>query len=574
MKINKILIIDEDSDFRKLLEIVLLKISPSSRIDQYDPLASGRPGENFNWSQYDLLFLDYDLGHGGNGLDWLLEYKNNEPFPATIIITAHGNEEIAARSIRLGAHDYISKHKMSNNSLIEVINNALKVQSEQSKFVTTQELHTKLFNKVYFYKKLGEIIEKRSPDNLSFVLQVMIDEFQQIRKDLGFLGADHLVSEVAEEISNILVNSQHQVNVTRIGDSSIGCLLSGKFNEKDGEKFAGTLCVKLADKSFIYNDKRIPLSVSIGVAQITKSDNSVESLLEHVDLACNSASEIKGNSFTIYADTEHASSHEIHNEIEKQPDPLFNLNDAIENNRVQPYFQHMIAMSESATMFDADLTQLHVRLIDQDGNRFILDDIKNTRLNDDDRGLLDRWLIRFSLGKLLSSNSTDDILKQGLFIPLSRVSLITPDFSGWMTKLILKTKITNIASTIVFEISTTDFLSSKENTLSIMNFMRDKWGVSFELTDVSDVSELNKCLQRGGFEFVKFNLDKDKISEMREVAISCKEFGSLTILGNIQDEEGRAYASHADIDFVLGDFIQPPKDELEYIKKNIDEKTL
>ena len=103
--------------------------------------------------------------------------------------------------------------------------------------------------------------------------------------------------------------------------------------------------------------------------------------------------------------------------------------------------------------------------------------------------------------------------------------------------------------------------------------MRDKWGVSFELTDVSDVSELSKCLQRGGFEFVKFNLDKDKINDMREVAISCKEFGSLTILGNIQDEEGRAYAAHADIDFVLGDFIQPPKDELEYIKKTIDEKT-
>ncbi len=224
-------------------------------------------------------------------------------------------------------------------------------------------------------------------------------------------------------------------------------------------------------------------------------------------------------------------------------------------------------------MFDAEFTQLHVRLIDHKGNRFILDEIKNTRLKDDDRGLLDRWLIRFSLGKLLSSNSTDDIQKHGLFIPLSRESLITPDFSGWMTKLILKTKITNIASTIVFEISTTDFLSSKENTLSIMNFMRDKWGVSFELTDVLNVSELNKCLQRGGFEFVKFNLDKDKISDMREVTISCKEFGSLTILGNIQDEEGRAYASHADVDFVLGDFIQPPKDELEYIEKTIDEKT-
>jgi hypothetical protein len=104
--------------------------------------------------------------------------------------------------------------------------------------------------------------------------------------------------------------------------------------------------------------------------------------------------------------------------------------------------------------------------------------------------------------------------------------------------------------------------------------LKEKWGVSFALTDVLNKSVLKTCLHRGGFEFVKLDIDNSRIEEMQEIAVGCKEYGSLTILGNIQDGEGLAYAAHANFDYALGDFIQPPQDELVYIEEAIEETTL
>ena len=42
---------------------------PWVEIRLYDPVAEGKPEVGVDWTSYDLLVLDFDLGMGQNGLD-------------------------------------------------------------------------------------------------------------------------------------------------------------------------------------------------------------------------------------------------------------------------------------------------------------------------------------------------------------------------------------------------------------------------------------------------------------------------------------------------------------------------
>jgi len=59
--LKSILILDDDGDFRKLLITILSKKFEGVTVTEYDPVAQGVPDENFNWSKYDVLLLDYLL---------------------------------------------------------------------------------------------------------------------------------------------------------------------------------------------------------------------------------------------------------------------------------------------------------------------------------------------------------------------------------------------------------------------------------------------------------------------------------------------------------------------------------
>ena len=77
----KILIIDDSSDFRALLKLYLNKELKDVEIIEYDFDNLGKPPDNFQWFQYDILFLDYKLGPDEDGLQWLKEFRDKPGFP-------------------------------------------------------------------------------------------------------------------------------------------------------------------------------------------------------------------------------------------------------------------------------------------------------------------------------------------------------------------------------------------------------------------------------------------------------------------------------------------------------------
>lgn len=127
----KVLIIDDSPDFRALVNVYLTKEFPDVDVDEYDLERRGRPGDDFDWSRFDVLLLDYNLGNGEDGLDWLKSFRGRPGFPPTVVLTAEGDEYIAVRAVKLGAAEYINKKDVTPKRLREVVEEAAQFSEER-----------------------------------------------------------------------------------------------------------------------------------------------------------------------------------------------------------------------------------------------------------------------------------------------------------------------------------------------------------------------------------------------------------------------------------------------------------
>jgi len=228
----KILIIDDSEDFRALLRVYLQKEFRNIEIVEYDFDRLGRPPDNFDWSKYDVLLLDYKLGEHEDGLEWLKHFRKKPGFPPTVVLTAEGDEYVAVRAVKLGAAEYINKKDISPKRLKELVESAAEFTEEKE--IREQEilndatqiirnihkekerLPDQEFNAGYkFVRLIGQggmsnvYLAERTGDRLSVVLKII---------DLSKIDDQTLVKRFVQEAELIAeLNSPFVVKIYEHG---------------------------------------------------------------------------------------------------------------------------------------------------------------------------------------------------------------------------------------------------------------------------------------------------------------------------------------------------------------------
>ena len=295
--IKKILIFDDDADFRNLLMAFLQKSFEGVELEEYDPVARGIPDEGFDWSQYDVLLLDYYLCvQGVTGLDILQANRKNQFFPATIMLTGAGNEEVAVRALKAGVHDYIRKEKLDKaklrNSILDAFENH-KVERERINELTNQSL---AFNKALFYQNLE--LKHDDPEYVRRVLLLIrLDNHKTIEQKAGLIVRDNIVRHLAKQCFEIFRLGECNPNITRLSDISVALLIDDPASEKTLEFNLDGLCTHLRKHPYKFEGKKYRFSVSIGVVHLAGDGKKAEKLIELAKSACAIAAKEEGNSF-------------------------------------------------------------------------------------------------------------------------------------------------------------------------------------------------------------------------------------------------------------------------------------
>ncbi len=110
---------------------MLARAMPDIEVTEYDPEQQGKPSADFDWSIYDALLIDYQLGEHEDGISWIESYRGNAGFPPAILMTATGDEYVAVKAIKSGALDYINKSDIDQERIARVVGDAFAARSIQ-----------------------------------------------------------------------------------------------------------------------------------------------------------------------------------------------------------------------------------------------------------------------------------------------------------------------------------------------------------------------------------------------------------------------------------------------------------
>jgi len=327
--------------------------------------------------------------------------------------------------------------KDKNNNILEFmvirvdITKVIQYQEEKEFFLSYDEL-TKL--------KGRNTLNNDLKDKKGTLLLIDIIDFKKLNSLLTYEGADEILKSVAN-----LLKEESKFAYRLYGD------IFAIFYENETIEHVNTkaidLMLKFESHKFIYDNFEVPVSINIGV-----SDSVPYILTAEETISKNKKSY---NKIATY-------NHDINKKTSdlKNFDMLLKIKDALENDRILPYFQAIVSLETKEVVKYESL----VRLIDEKENKVIspyefLEISKKSKMYSD----ITKNVLRKSIGFLKSTNIP-------ISINISFEDIINNDVLNYIAILLQCNE--DIAGLITFEILESSEIKDYEQINSFINLVR------------------------------------------------------------------------------------------------------
>ena len=177
----KVMIIDEQAEFRSLLMHHVTTHWPDAIISAYDPVEAGHLPAEFSGAGNDLILLGSRHGDERDGIDVLRQFVNQQGFPPVVYF---GTEDDEAEARKLGPDAHFMRNHINHKSLVVGLSDVLlarrRIASTDSLFIGDMRTGIHPLIKGYrFIRRLGATehsgvyLAERESTHLQVVLKVL-----------------------------------------------------------------------------------------------------------------------------------------------------------------------------------------------------------------------------------------------------------------------------------------------------------------------------------------------------------------------------------------------------------------
>ncbi len=263
----------------------------------------GVPDDDFNWAEIDFLLLDYHLSIvGTTGLDILHKHHKNPSFPATIMLTGAGTEEVAIRALKTGIYEYQPKQSLTKDKLKQSIIHAWEDKKSQREKRQEITQHNKSFSKEVFYENLENALVRKDTERALVVIKP--DNIEELEQLIGIIGRDSLINHIGKNSFEVFKLGACNPNITKTSDTAIAVQIDYPANQETLEFNMQGICEHLAKCTFKFSDEKYKFTVSIGLLKLSDLNASAEQLITLATAASMKARALEGNSYYIWQDTD------------------------------------------------------------------------------------------------------------------------------------------------------------------------------------------------------------------------------------------------------------------------------
>lgn len=305
---------------------------------------------------------------------------------------------------------------------------------------------TGAFNRSEFEHRLSALIaDSEARDARHAFLYLDLDQFKVINDTCGHTAGDRVLVEVSRLIRSCVRESD---SVSRLGGDEFGVLLACCPVDVAISK-AERLVEVVSGYQFVWEDKRFPLSVSIGIVEIGVDIGSVEHAMSNADAACYSAKEKGRNRYQLY--------------LPKDADFIMRraemawvsrLNTAIEENRFVLFYQEIMGLSDATQVRHREVL---IRYRDDDGSLIAPGAFVPPAERYNFMPAIDRWVLHSACSRLAARKARGKP-KEVLSVNVSGTTLSDEKFPSYVREVLDETGIPG--SWLCFEITETAAISN------------------------------------------------------------------------------------------------------------------
>ena len=326
--------IDDDPSVRRSISIYL----EDQGFDVFQA-EGGRQGiEMFDTVKPDLVFTDLMMPDV-DGLAVVKELTIKSPGTPVVVISGNGSVEYAIETVRNGAWDYVTKpiHDFSVIDIItdRVLDRAKTKREEREHHLSLHEVVdqaldplTKLPGRKHLSDRFGELVVGEDFTGNLFLVLVELGNFKTVVETFGHEYGDRMVEELAERFKLLIMQN---VVICRIASNEFAMMVS---NSPEVSRHVSYICSLLGNPFTVLNNE-VYASYNIGIASFPHDGESVDSLLQHADVAQGHAKTLGRNQHCYY-------SSELMKQVQSRIDLEYGLRKALERNEFSLNYQPKI----------------------------------------------------------------------------------------------------------------------------------------------------------------------------------------------------------------------------------------
>lgn len=173
----------------------------------------------------------------------------------------------------------------------------LRIANKKLLEISTIDFLTNIPNRRYFFEIGSKYFQvaKREENNLSIIC-IDIDYFKKINDTYGHNIGDEILKLIANTMNKYVRKSDI---IARTGGEEFSILLNNT-NKENAFIFAEKLRLAVEQNTFLHNETNIKVTISLGISEISKDDENIDSIIVRADKALYVAKEGNRNKSVVY----------------------------------------------------------------------------------------------------------------------------------------------------------------------------------------------------------------------------------------------------------------------------------
>ena len=415
------------------------------------------------------------------------------------------------------------------------------------------DMLTGLYNRQHFIEVLQErLAQEPASQRHQSVYYVLLDNFAQIRKDIGFLNSDLVLKEISELVKSHFTAADV---VARFGDNTFSILHDSDSVEEITDT-AERLRELVEGHVAKAGGHSVITTASIGISIINEYTHNADDILTRADLACEVARTSDGNRVHVHStiideQIDHGNEENWDNVVRK----------TLDDQRFYLSYQPIVSLDD----VPGQRYEVLLRILDEDGNIVLPGQFLSVAERIGLAVDIDRYVIENAFRMIGEGNNKD----LQLYIKLSHAATADSDLPLWIDK---KRQHYGIArDQAVFEVPEHFVGKDLGNTARLTKALHDMGClVAIEhykgVTRPQHLAHIHAdILKIDGSLIAELGRSRGNHAGINAIVALARQNGMMIVAERVEEAASLALLWDFGIQYAQGNFIQEPSRKLDYV---------